>query len=92
MIGYSERSRGVNFADIQQGSTPLHLASGMGHTEIVDILLGHGACHPDERDSRGLSAMHYAVYWGCAEVARMVQTIRSTCSFTFVNICTLFYY
>lgn len=45
---------------LQQGRTPLHLASEKGHTEMVEFLLRHEA-QLEARDEEGNSALHHAV-------------------------------
>ena len=47
--------------------TPLHQAAGMGHKEIVSVLLDAG-CPIDIRSSEGGSALHYAAVGGAVEV------------------------
>ncbi|KAL9093255.1 MAG: hypothetical protein Q9165_003996 [Trypethelium subeluteriae] len=45
------------------GTTPLHLAVGSGHVEIIDILLEHDA-NPNLKSNAGMTALHVAVKEG----------------------------
>ena len=50
-----------------KGGTPLHLAAGKGHKEIVSVLLDAG-CPIDEVNIYGHSALHYAAEGGAVDV------------------------
>jgi len=43
----------------QTGMTPLHVASFLGHKEIVDVLLKEGA-DPNKKTTRGETSLHLA--------------------------------
>ena len=43
-------------------TSPLHLAAESGHTEIVEILLEHGA-HPNLPDIEGTTPLHLSIYY-----------------------------
>lgn len=45
---------------LQQGRSPLHLASEKGHVEVVEFLLRHEA-QLEAKDEDGNSALHLAV-------------------------------
>ena len=49
--------------------TALHLASGAGHDQVVDLLVRNGA-RLDPRDSFGLTPAHHAVRNGFSEIAK----------------------
>jgi len=44
---------------VQSGLTPLHVASFMGHIEIVTYLL-HRGCDPNAKTVRGETSLHLA--------------------------------
>eukprot|EP01045_Picozoa_sp_COSAG04_P021598 COSAG04_NODE_2341_length_4295_cov_5.618061_3_plen_810_part_00 len=46
--------------------TPLHYAAQLGHTEIIDTLLDHGA-EPRPRDRDGQTPLMQTGYWGRAD-------------------------
>ena len=60
------QSRGVH-----DGSTPLHLASSVGHVEVARVLVEHGADVTD-RDEHGWTPLHEASEAGMVEVARIL--------------------
>lgn len=41
--------------------TPLHLAAGIGHVEVVKILVREGNAEIEVFDARNQTPMHYAV-------------------------------
>ena len=56
----------TNEFDAQAG-TALHAAAGMGHLDIVQFLLAHGA-RVDIGDSSGATPLHYAAFNGRLEI------------------------
>lgn len=56
---------------LQDGQTPLHLASIMGHKAIAKFLLENGA-DVKAQDSSGATALHEALRYGNLEIARML--------------------
>ncbi len=55
--------------------TPLHLASGAGHEEIVEILIREGNADKDVLDVRNHAAMHYAVNNKKLEVVKLLSNL-----------------
>jgi len=55
--------------------TPLHLASALGHREMVRTLLRHGAS-VDAKDSRGWSSLHWASC--CLHLDVVLELLRSS--------------
>jgi ankyrin repeat protein len=52
------------------GASPLHIATVVGNTEIVQLLLDHGAnIEIKARDGYGGTALQWAAYWGLDEMA-----------------------
>ena len=51
--------------------TPLHYAAQLGHTEIIDALLDHGA-EPQPRDKDGQTPLMQTGYWGRAEAKELL--------------------
>ncbi|HKW24227.1 MAG TPA: ankyrin repeat domain-containing protein [Terriglobales bacterium] len=51
----------------EQGSTPLHEAAGCGHTDIVLLLLAHGA-EVDATNNLGWTALHLSASQGYQDV------------------------
>uniref|UniRef100_A0A3P8Z511 Ion transport domain-containing protein n=1 Tax=Esox lucius TaxID=8010 RepID=A0A3P8Z511_ESOLU len=54
------------------GSSPLHLASAGGHTEVVRVLLDAGASAADE-DREGMSAVHLAARNGHTHILEVLK-------------------
>ncbi|HEV8717725.1 MAG TPA: ankyrin repeat domain-containing protein, partial [Candidatus Binatia bacterium] len=42
--------------------TPLHLAAYMGHRDVVEVLLSHGA-EKEAKDSHGRTPLHFTSFW-----------------------------
>ncbi|TDL16727.1 hypothetical protein BD410DRAFT_612803 [Rickenella mellea] len=57
------------------GSTPLHFAAANGHTDVVHILLDHGA-HPDRADKHGVTPEMLARDNGWVECADVIREWR----------------
>jgi ankyrin len=57
--------------DLQNGFTPLHLASQEGHTDMVTLLLEHKA-QVNGRAKNGLTAMHLAAQEDHVPVAEIL--------------------
>lgn len=55
----------------QEDQTPLHIASRLGKTEIVQLLLQHMA-HPDAATSNGYTPLHIAAREGHLDVASVL--------------------
>ena len=51
--------------------TPLHIAAGNGHTEVVELLLEKGA-DINAKDEYGGTPLHYAALKGQTEVAEFL--------------------
>ena len=51
--------------------TPLHYAAQLGHTEIIDTLLDHGA-EPQSRDKDGQTPLMQTGYWGRTEAKELL--------------------
>jgi len=58
----------VNARETESGSTPLYSAAAMGHTEIAELLLAHGA-DPAIANKEGKSAARAAKDNGFAGLA-----------------------
>ena len=50
----------VNMLDFH-GQTPLFVAVKMGNASVIDILIQNGG-HPDIRDKKGCTALHFTSY------------------------------
>ncbi|RDD34077.1 ankyrin repeat domain-containing protein [Wolbachia endosymbiont of Cylisticus convexus] len=55
--------------------TPLHLAAGAGHEEIVEILIREGNADKDVLDVRNHAAIHYAVNNKKLEVVKLLSNL-----------------
>ncbi|WP_349967021.1 ankyrin repeat domain-containing protein [Wolbachia endosymbiont of Armadillidium arcangelii] len=55
--------------------TPLHLAAGAGHEEIVEILIREGNADKDVLDTRNHAAIHYAVNNKKLEVVKLLSNL-----------------
>jgi ankyrin repeat protein len=60
----------INF-EFLKGSTPLSIASKMGHYDMVKLLLQNHA-DLDHRDYKGMSALHWAAYNGHQDVVDLI--------------------
>lgn len=56
---------------LQEDQTPLHIASRLGKTEIVQLLLQHMA-HPDAATNNGYTPLHISAREGHVEVASVL--------------------
>lgn len=56
---------------LQEDQTPLHIASRLGKTEIVQLLLQHMA-HPDAATSNGYTPLHISAREGQVETASVL--------------------
>lgn len=52
------------------GVTPLHLASGAGHVDVVEWLLRSGKAQIGRRDAKGNTALHHAAMGGCLRACK----------------------
>ena len=64
------------WAPVKNGGTALHLAAQYGHTDVVRVLLEHGA-RVDMRDPSGWRPLHWAAYTGRTAIARLLITARA---------------
>lgn len=55
----------------QEDQTPLHIASRLGKTEIVQLLLQHMA-HPDAATTNGYTPLHISAREGQVETASVL--------------------
>ncbi len=55
----------------QSGLTPLHVASFMGHMNVVVTLLQHGA-NPDTKTVRGETSLHLAARANQTDIMRVL--------------------
>ncbi len=55
----------------ERGHTPLHLATGMGHYDIVRLLLLKGA-DVNAANPQGQTPLHFAAIYGLTDVARVL--------------------
>ena len=58
-------------AQVADGNTALHYASGLGNKECVTLLLAHGA-DVNARNDWGYTALHNAAYKGHKEVVELL--------------------
>jgi ankyrin repeat protein len=63
----------------EEGVTPLMFASNLGHTEVVKILLAHGA-NINVQMNEGWSALHDASYNGRVDIVNLL--LRAHCDTT----------
>ena len=56
---------------LQEDQTPLHIASRLGKTEIVQLLLQHMA-HPDASTTNGYTPLHISAREGQVDVASVL--------------------
>lgn len=56
---------------LQEDQTPLHIASRLGKTEIVQLLLQHMA-HPDAATTNGYTPLHISAREGQVETASVL--------------------
>lgn len=56
---------------LQEDQTPLHIASRLGKTEIVQLLLQHMA-HPDAATTNGYTPLHISAREGQLETASVL--------------------
>ena len=61
----------------QSGLTPLHVASFMGHMNVVIYLIQHGA-NPDTTTLRGETPLHLAARANQTDVMRILLRNRAT--------------
>lgn len=59
------------FFYLQEDQTPLHIASRLGKTEIVQLLLQHMA-HPDAATTNGYTPLHISAREGQVETASVL--------------------
>ena len=69
----AEIARGVDINLAVSGKTALHLAVGMGHTDVVKLLLAKG-CRTDLVDEEKRNAAQYAEVYGQKEVAQLIES------------------
>ena len=60
-----------NVREDNYGATPLHVAAEYGYSEIVEVLLEHGAT-PNIRDKDGRTPLHYAAMFGNSKVVEVL--------------------
>lgn len=72
-LSSSVSPRAAHFVNLQNesGRTALHYASSKGHTEMVSLLIKHGA-NVEIKDSLGQTALHRAASVGHATIARIL--------------------
>jgi len=60
-----------NVREDDYGATPLHAAAEYGYSEIVEVLLEHGAA-PNIREKYGDTPLHYAAMFGNSKVVEVL--------------------
>jgi len=60
-----------NVREDDKGATPLHVAAEYGYSEIVEVLLEHGA-DPNIRDKYGETPLHVAAAFGNSKVVEVL--------------------
>ena len=60
-----------NVKEDDYGATPLHVAAEYGYSEIVEVLLEHGAA-PNIREKYGDTPLHYAAMFGNSKVVEVL--------------------
>lgn len=71
------------------GASPLHLATVVGNTAIVQLLLDHGAnIELKARDGHGGTALQWAAFWGKSEMATFLIDAGSDVNSIDNNGCT----
>jgi len=60
-----------NVREDDYGATPLHVAAEYGYSEIVEVLLEHGAA-PNIREKYGDTPLHYAAMFGNSKVVEVL--------------------
>ena len=63
--------------------TALHLATCFGHPNIVDYLLGLQKFNVNDADTNGMTALHWACFWGKSDIAW--KLIQAGADFRIVN-------
>lgn len=63
------------------GQQPIHVASGLGHLELVELLLEEGASVQEE-DKEGYTPMHLAAKFGHTPI---IEVLKSKISLSVVS-------
>ena len=90
ILSLGDKYSGINSTD-KKMATPLHWAAALNKVDMVKLLLESGA-HPEMKDLRGYTPMHYALNKKHSEVVKVFeQLIRpmSSLSTTSPNIQTI---
>ena len=69
----AEIARGVDINSSVGGKTALHVAAGVGHTDVVKLLLSKG-CRTDLVDQKKRNAAQYAEAYGQKQVAQIIRS------------------
>ncbi|KAJ8543341.1 hypothetical protein K7X08_005864 [Anisodus acutangulus] len=77
----------LGYADIDlnsidsQGRTPLHIATGHGHVEVIQFLVSVGS-NPDMLDSQGWTPLHFAAHQGHVEAVGFLLNHSTIAKYT----------
>lgn len=91
MILALQGTRDLEVRGGRRGSTPLHVASAMGHLEVVQTLLAAGA-NAKEVNERGICGLHTATGYGSLDIVKALLDAGADPNIRDPGGCTPLYY